>query len=207
MWFVELVGVLIWPALVFYVFRTYQAEIASMFGRLKSASAFGVTISSDDQQQVSEDAAEPDDNLKDLMAIPDTPLVLEFEENIKEMLGQRNQTIESPLETMLLRNFVDVSLRLDFELIYKHIYASQIRLLKVANTRGDLSKEYVAAHFENCKSYATYPNEWGVDDYTAFLIRSVLLREENEALGLTVKGQEFLVWLARTGNPEAPNDL
>jgi len=204
-WFVNLVEALAWPLVALYVVRTYQIEIAALFSRIRSASAFGLIIDSDDQQQAFEDAPEPEDNLKDLMAIPETQLLLEFENEIKTLLNQREQPIDSPLDHMLLRNFADVSIRLDFEHIYNHIFSSQIALLKRANTIGQLTKQDIEKHFEYCKTVATYPKDWDANHYAAFLFRSILMRTDDDVSRITVKGQEFLVWLARTGYTETPN--
>lgn len=91
-----------------------------------------------------------------------------------------------------------------FENCYSCIYGGQIRLLQMLNQRHGRSmpifevNSYWAAHQEQQRPVL---NLWTVDQYLHYLIFNGLIIRTIESIQLTVKGNEFLLWLINYSRP------
>ena len=98
---------------------------------------------------------------------------------------------------MLLRNLTDTFIQLGFERTYRYIFGNQIRLLKSLNTAGQQSRELMEKYFDGVKSQRSELKDGDLDQYLQFLFNETLIRLDGDVYGITIKGQEFLMWITR----------
>lgn len=89
-----------------------------------------------------------------------------------------------------------------FENTYSYIFGGQIQLLQLLNERrftglsnSDAEAEW-AAYKERFKPYL---DEWQPEPFINFLIARELIYKTDSALGISPRGSEFLVWMAKSG--------
>ena len=197
MFFVDLIQALAWPAVAVYAIHVFREPAISLFERIRSARVFGVSIETPAEQQSAEEISDPAESIKEFMAIPETHLIREGEENIRNVLQERGHEVTTNLDKMLLRNLTDTFIQLGFERTYRYIFGNQIRLLKSLNTAGQQSRELMEKYFEGVKSQRADLKDWDLDQYLQFLFNETLIRLDGDVYGITIKGQEFLMWITR----------
>jgi len=195
-----------WPFFAFAGFVVFicvfRSPLRLMLGRISAIGKNGVRMEM--VAQVQDEEAIRKKNIDDLMNIGNPPLLKETEDLILKDLGNRKMDADNATVKVLVRHLAATRLLLDFEQIYNTIFGSQIRLLKRLNevTGSGRAREYVQEYFEMVKIAFDPISNWTIDTYLNFLFSSKLLTVEGENYHITVKGVDFLVWLARTGKQE-----
>lgn len=202
----EIVQSIGWPhitliiAVVFlFMFRN---QIATFIPRINRITKEGVQIDSELNPQKREDADSP--NILDHIEIEKTELLRQVENNIFSDLKSRNLDSESDTTKVLVRNLAVTKIYLDHEQSYNSIVGSQILLLKRLNEVAGSGEDhpYMVGYFDSVVvRYPEVYSGWTVDAYLNFLIRRGLMIKE-EKYHITHKGQDFLIWLARSGRRE-----
>lgn len=130
----------------------------------------------------------------------------EMVENIEKELKSRSLSYDSPTEKVLIKYLADAQLLLQFEQTYNVIFGSQISLLKRINTLGRMTQGELQAFVGGV--FQQFPDQfrgWDLDSYLAYLYNSLLItndKENDNKVGLTVRGVEFLAWMTRSGKEE-----
>jgi hypothetical protein len=141
----------------------------------------------------------------ELMNLGDNQLLIEVETAIKEDLKNRGLEYESNTVSVLIRHLAATRIAYAFEQAYNSIFGSQIHLLKqLHRVAGEgATKKYIDDYFS--KVQQLYPDElntWNTDQYLRYLILIEFITLKNNKYHITVKGTEFLIWLAKYARTE-----
>jgi hypothetical protein len=93
----------------------------------------------------------------------------------------------------------------DFETIYSSIFGGQIKFLNYLNQRlvtGCAVSEAEAYWVAHKLQFAPHMDSWTMDNYLEFLRFRGLIKTDGSAIFLTIKGNEFLVWLLQSGKSQ-----
>lgn len=91
-----------------------------------------------------------------------------------------------------------------FEFCYSCIFGGQIRLLQILNQRPGKTipmhevDSFWAIHQEQTKPVLSL---WTADQYLTYLFQNGLIERIDDALKLTTKGIEFVLWMTLYGRP------
>ena len=136
------------------------------------------------------------------MSIGKLRVISEQEAAIKRDLESKE--LESPENKIevLIHHLAAISVYRHFEYIYRIINGSEINLLKLAN--GFLMPESdVLKYFEDVKKkYHGHYGESTLEEYLRFLLNNDLIMRQKDGYTTSVKGSDFLAWLAMAGYTE-----
>ena len=135
----------------------------------------------------------------------ESPAVIEIEDNIHAELEKR-KLLPAPNARdgafkLLSRALAKVILHSQYDAIYGVIFGSQINLLVHINGQNNIGeaekaiREYYLrkqSEFEKLKDYS-------FDSYINYLTSAVLLKKEGDIYKITVKGRDFLQYIAASG--------
>ena len=139
------------------------------------------------------------------MRAPDSALLKELEGVILRDLGTRQLNTESDTTKVLVRHLAATQIALEFEQVHGLIFGSQIYLLKILNEAASVgvAPAVVDKHFEHVqKLFAPQLGSWTKDDYLRFLFDRLLIRRDAGQYRITVRGNNFLMWMVRLGRSE-----
>jgi hypothetical protein len=138
-----------------------------------------------------------------LDVIGNSQMIQEVENSIIVELEAKNLTHDSDSEKVLIRHLAGTQIVLEFERIHHLIFGSQIRLLKELNVsipNGKPEGEVFNGIDRVIQSNLEILRNWTKEQYLSFLYESTLIvKNENETIHITVKGVEFLSWMVRNG--------
>ncbi len=190
---------LIFGIVFMYMFRSH---IGGFISRIRSAGKDGVKLDETPDAQLEEQKKEI---VQALMDIGSSQLRDEVEIIIFSDLKERNLDTEGDTVKILVRHLAATRMALDFEQIYSLIFGSQIYLLKKLNEVAGQGKSmsFVDGYFKQVKTIEPeFYQKWELSDYVEYLHSRSLVTQDASQVHITVKGQEFLVWLARSGRRE-----
>ena len=176
----------------------FKVQISSVLSRLRAIDRQGVRIDPVQQDAVVE--KDPRLEAEKLIQELDSTLIREVEDNVTKEFTKRSLSGDPALR-VAIRYASAFSIALDFERIYRLIWGSQLSLLSYLNTeRQHHPREALRPFYTLAASQYPEPYEhMSYDQWLAFLLDSVLLREDNGQLCITVKGCEFITHLAKLG--------
>ena len=181
----------------------FFAPIRRFIDRIKSVGKEGVTTA---EALPSTQAAEETKKkaVEELMRMPDTALLKELEGAIVKDLGDRQLDTQSDTTKVLVRHLAATQIALEFEQVHAIIFGSQIYLLKLMNEAAGVGLEetVIDKHFEHVKKLFPAFAAWSKEDYLRFLFNRLLIRKDGSRYGITVRGNDFLIWMARMGRSE-----
>ena len=201
----KLVGSLGWPhaALIFGVFFVllFRKQIQEFILKIKKVGKEGVSTETNPAAQVEEDKEK---SFQEIMELGDSPFILEAEAAFRKKFEAKGLEMEGKTAKALLRFLTVTQIALDFEQAHSVIFGSQIYLLKKLNevTGQGLDQNFLDKHLESIKNLFPKLSEWDIQKYLHFLFSRNLLTNQSGNYHITVKGVEFLVWLAKTGHSE-----
>lgn len=135
---------------------------------------------------------------KETMKLFDNALVVEQEEILKNLMKEINPASVEEKEDILYREVAINQISLTFEKVYYAIYGSQIKTLQFLNETPDqfASGSALKVFYDSAKSdYPEFYQSYGFENWTNFLIETVLVLREGKMYGITVRGHEFLKYL------------
>jgi hypothetical protein len=190
-------GVLLILGLVaLFMFRT---PISGLLNRIRSIDRRGVRI--DPAQQ---DGAlvekDPRTEAENLLRELEGPLIREIEDHVTKEFQTRGLAGDAGLR-VAIRYTSALSIALEFERLYRLIWGSQLSLLSHLNTdRQGHTREALRAFYTLAATQ--YPETYdsiSYDQWLAFLLGSILIREDHGRIQITVRGCEFITHLAKVG--------
>ncbi len=123
-------------------------------------------------------------------------LEVELHKNLEQFEEQDRIDV---LVTELSRARLDVN----FLIIYRLIFGSQIRFLKLMRERGSfISLVDASSFFENLKTSEPVHSERSIEEFVQYLLNHELIVSHDEGFLLTSKGNDFLLFLYRSALPE-----
>ncbi|GGJ21798.1 hypothetical protein GCM10011320_31310 [Neoroseomonas lacus] len=142
--------------------------------------------------------------LKDLPGLDRSQAIGDLERLLHVALEKEGVPQEDRVDR-LIRLLSEARIEADFERIYRVIYGSQIRGLRMLGSEGRISLADARKRFDAVISdYPGFYKEGSFDEWLAFLTRMALVaKTEEDMLALTPLGQDFLVFLARRGYSDA----
>lgn len=179
-------------------FIIFRDQIGSLINRIRHISKAG--IATDSKQKDLGPERDPRAEAEKLLADLDSSLVRETEDFIAQELTNRSIPGDEA-QRVLLRYLAATHIAMSFEMTYRTIFGSQLRLLSYLNTQSlvmssdSLRSFYVKASQVYPTAYEDYPFE----KWLNYLKGSFFVREDNGLLSITIRGREFLAYLIRMG--------
>lgn len=202
----EIWELIVWPATLAVVVALFlilfRKPIGKKIADIRSINKDGVGMGrADPVLQTASNIAEG--NLLDHIEI-DKPQLLDEEEVL--LTKEINKKGLGPEDTkkLLIRNLAIVRIERVHEQTYSSILGSQIRLLRKLN----VSLYGIAADIVEMDYSATnegFPDsvkDWTLDEYLRFLLDSSLILLKDNKYRITVRGQDFIVWLVKNSKIE-----
>lgn len=141
-----------------------------------------------------------------LDVIENTQLITELVDGIKADLQNRSLPFDTPTDEILIKHLAATQIALNFETNYNLIFGSQLTLLKELNVIAPKGKSMEEIEKYISDVFKQFPNsfhDWDAEKYLRFLFNSVfILKIEENKIGITVRGVEFLSWIVRNGKRE-----
>jgi len=202
----EILSIIIWPLVVlafclFFVI-VFRKGIERFIDRVQSVSKDGVSTESMSKYQLQQSKTHV---VEDLMSQGSSVLLKEVEVGIKATLLEKGLDTSNDTVSILIHHLAATRIALEFEQVYSMIFGSQLVLLKRLNElKGSgLDSDGIQKHYEHVKShFADKFQTLSVGQYMNFLTSRVLIRQERDRYHLTVRGEEFLLWMVREARPE-----
>ena len=198
-----------WPqaALLFgLVFiAVFFGPIRRFIERIRSVGKDGVTTNALEALPSAQVAEQKKKAVEDLMRMPDSALLKELEDIILKDLSNRKLDTASDTTKVLARHLAATQIALEFEQVHGVIFGSQIYLLKKLNeaATAGLETAVIDRHVEHIqKLFPEQLGHWTRDDYLQFLFDRVLIRKDGGTYRITVRGNDFLMWIVRMGRSE-----
>lgn len=195
-----------WPlaTLIFalFVVLLFRKPLQSFIERVRHVGKDGVSTNEIPTAQIQDSKKEA---VEDLMRLGDSALLHEIENAILSDLKNRGLDCTSDSVKILSHHLSATKIALEFEQVHSVIFGSQIYLLKKLNEypgKG-LDSDFVEGHFKHVQTL--FPSElgnWTIDNYLNFLFNRILIRKDIDQYRITVRGQEFLLWMIRMGRSE-----
>lgn len=202
------IAALSWPhfAFLFGVIFVllFRAQIGALLSRVTSIDKSGIrTQAMPDAQSDSTKRYEAAQEL--LLAIGDTVVLKEVEARIRADLESRKLDTAGETSRVLVKYLAATMCFLEFEQIHSSIFSSQIDLLRRLNqvqgtgqTLADVEQYFGSVQL----LYAPVLDDWTTERYLSFLFSKNLIASTGDRLHLTHLGNEYLVWMAKSGKSE-----
>ena len=204
----EIIASLGWPHFAFafcliFIF-VFRPQLGALLSRVTSIDKLGIKTQPNPEIQ-REDPKKIEAAQELLLAIGNTVVLQDIEDQIRTDLAARNLEANGETNKVLIKYLAATLVALEFERIQNLIFGSQIYLLKKLNevSGKGLSPAAIGSNFEHVKQlFPEAFNEWSLDEYLAFLFARKLIVVTNDNYHITNLGNEYLVWMARTGHRE-----
>lgn len=203
----ELIKTLIssWPlvALILGVVALFlfRKALTLFLVRADEVGVAGVKVTARTQEQRQINAAPQISKAEELAKPFQSPLLLEVEENIRKNLDVFSKDrIER--EKALIKVLATNQIAVDFERTYRLIFGSQLAVLHALGSSSSVLEdpEMLRPYYEQAKSkYSDFYGSYGFENWLGFLKGSFLITEQQDKVGITVRGKEFLKYLIDQG--------
>jgi hypothetical protein len=200
---VKILEALKWPAVAVIALYLFRAETRNLVSGLRSRNIkfAGAEATAERIEQITPPAA----SLPVHVVTAATPHPFELSDNPffqseVQALTQRVQAIpfSSTDEKLrwMLREGAGLLVRLEYEKIYRDVWASQMELLGAANRLGGITEQQAREHYSTVAQAApaVYAN-YTFDQWIRFLVAFGLLDVANQNWTTTGKGQLFIQYL------------
>ena len=182
----------------------FRAQIGALLGRVTSIDKSGIrTQALPDAQAEGTKRLEAAQEL--LLAIGDTVVLKEVEARIRNDLESRKLETTGETSKVLIKYLAASMCFLEFEQIHSAIFSSQISLLRRLNqVQGSGQAETdVEGYFRSVQILqAPIFDDWTAERYLSFLLSKNLVTNQDGRVHLTHLGNEYLIWLAKSGKSD-----
>jgi len=102
---------------------------------------------------------------------------------------------------VLIRQLATLQCVSFFERTYRIIFGSQLSALDFLNTSGPVPMSIVEAYFYDTAQTLeqTFYSDFPFAQWLSFLLDNFLIAQENDVIGISVGGRDFLVWMVNAG--------
>lgn len=195
-----------WPFTVIILGITFlllfRPQVGNLISRIRSVTKEGIKAEPPPEAQNEEKrklAVEQLMNLGHSVTRDDQEKII-IADLEKQSLDTSGDTVR-----VLVRHLAAMQIAVDFLQIYSSIFGGQISILKQLNqvAGAGLSEEDVSALYIVFKTLAKgILDDWDLQRYLTYLHNNRLITESNSKLHITHKGQDFLLWITKSGLPE-----
>jgi hypothetical protein len=134
-----------------------------------------------------------------LLQALDSPILLDAEKAIRDILTREGITTPEDKEKVLIRHLAAAHLNFVFTRIDFQIYLSQLKILEFLNSNPTAPKQMAKdVYNEAVTVYPEVLKNYPFEKYLGFLTTNNLILEREETLSITLVGREFLTFLVRT---------
>jgi hypothetical protein len=198
--FLKILEVIKWPLVVVAIgvvaIVCFRRCIAAFINRARGVKYPGGEIQAgpppQDPAEIKVGSAE-----KFLQAL-DSPVLLDTEKAIREILAKEGIATAEDKEKVLIRHLAIAQLNFAFSRIDFLIYLGQLKIIEVLNSNP--APKQMARDMYNL-AVTVYPEvlkDYPFEKYLGFLKTNNLILEHEETLSITLFGREFLAFLVRT---------
>ncbi len=198
--FLKILELIKWPvvvvAIVVFAIVYFRRCIAAFINRARGFKYPGGEIQTgpppQDLTEIKVGSAEK------LLQALDSPVLLDAEKAIREMLSKEGIATAEDKEKVLIRHLAIAQLNITFLRIDFQIYLSQLKILEALNSTP--APNQMARDMYNAAT-AHYPEvlkDYPFEKYLGFLKTNNLILEHEETLSITAFGREFLAFLVCT---------
>lgn len=199
--FLKILEVIKWPLVVVVIggvaIVRFRQCIAAFINRARGFKYPGGEIQAgpppQDPTQIKVGSAEK------LLQALDSPVLLDTEKAIREILAKEGIATAEDKEKVLIRHLAIAQLNFTFSRIDFLIYLGQLKILEFLNSNPAAPKQMARNVYDVAVTVCPevlkgYPFE----KYLGFLKTNNLVLEHEETLSITLFGREFLAFLVRT---------
>jgi hypothetical protein len=174
----------------------FRRELGQLISRTKKVGASGLETFDVQTPQTQERKG-----LEEFFRSFDNPLLLEQETAIAQDLKNRKIETLADRERTLIRALAGQNILGHFERVANSIWASQMLLLRFANTQATgVPISDARLFYEDAKSkYGAWYEHYPFEQWSAFLEAHKLMENKNNAFFITMAGREFLKYHVHTG--------
>jgi hypothetical protein len=179
-------------------FLIFRAPVSNLLDRIRSISKAGISVAA--PQKTAPAERDPRLEAEQLIRELDSALIREAEEAIQKDLEARNLSGED--SARVLRRYLAASwIGHAFEYIYRIIWGSQLSLLNYLNEQnlGEPVEAIRPFYTLAASQFPTWYTNYSFEQWLGFLKESVLVRQDDGMIRITVRGREFLAHLIRMG--------
>ncbi|MGD0885231.1 MAG: hypothetical protein ABSA46_10255 [Thermodesulfovibrionales bacterium] len=219
----ELSAVFSWPIMLLIVAYVFRSPLTNLINRITKAQHGSISIDAPlPQAQITSEASKDAHGLGKIaetkesgaasektgaaafLASFDNPLIKEVEENIIADLQARKIVDALDKEKVLIRALAATQLMRLAEHIYASIWGSQVNALRFLNGCPAGAEDSVLRSFYDAAktNYPDWYKEQTFEKWMGFLTMFKLIIVEGPHVTITVRGRQFLRYLADAGKPE-----
>ncbi len=198
---IQILNVLKWPLVVIIVsivaIIRFTPNIGKLIDRIKKISKEGIETEKLNQQ------SHPQKKIpaKELLKLFNNKLIQEAEEWLKSEFEKIEHTAEEK-EELLIKWYASEVIAHRFDQIYNYIFGSQISALHHLNTHVGkmVNVNEVKVYYEKAKiEYPLIYSKYLFENWLGYLENMLLILREDNNIGITIRGQEFLKYLISMG--------
>ena len=190
-----------WPLVVVIlgnvVIRRLTPQLGRLIDRVRKITPEGIETEKINQQTYEQKKK----SAKELLKLFDNRLIREAEEKIKAEFETIKHTQEEK-EELLMKWCASERIAHLFDQIYNLIFGSQILALYYLNSRVGTSVNItqVKPYYDKAKiQYPLFYKKYPFEKWLRYLENTVLIIRNNDNIGITIGGQEFLKYLIDLG--------
>lgn len=175
----------------------FRAPLLLFLHRADEVGVAGIKISAKAQGQHQLDAPLQISKVEELSKAMQSSMLTEVEEGLKKNLDVLTKNPEER-EKMLLKLLSVNQISVAFERVYHSIFGSQLAALQflVSSSSGLEDTGSLAPFYEQAKSKnPEFYDSYSFENWLSFLQSNLLIVYQNQKIGITVRGKEFLKYL------------
>jgi len=198
--------IILWLVIAIAFMLIFRKSINQCINRIKSIGGKqGVDM--EPQQSEKSPNVNSDEEAERLLNAFNSEMLIEQEEIIKNELKEKNINAEQA-NKVLIRHLAATQIAFTFENIHKQIWGSQIRVLEELNTQSNgLSRTRIKIYYDKTVEATPFIGTiYSFEQWINFIKNWALILEENNAVKITIRGREFLLYMTRYGlSKDLPN--
>ncbi|MFH0883651.1 MAG: hypothetical protein V2A56_11740 [bacterium] len=194
-----------WPFVVLVLSISFmilfKKQIERLITRVKSFTKNGFEMQGLEKEQVDNTKQ----SLKYLERSLKSQLLRETEDNIRKEMTEAGYKNLDDCHDLLIQRLAVAQMAYVFEVAYNSIFGSQIRVLKMLNENriDGMTKEQLTNYYEIVKNASNgFLDDYNLDNYLGYLFMYGFLGTKDSRYFITVRGAEFLSWMAALGKSE-----
>ncbi|HZK97536.1 MAG TPA: hypothetical protein VFC67_25265 [Prolixibacteraceae bacterium] len=195
----ELISSIKWPLLVLIAFLLLLKPIKNLINRITKVGYGDKTLEATQQAVVTKVEEQAKSKIDRIVGIFRPETIETFRNFVEDESEITNLKTESEKIDRLMNYSCIIYIMKNFDTIYNSIFGSQIRILEKLNTLTPSTRESLKKFYEIAKkSNSPFFDNYSYEKYLEFLFDFTLIREDSDAISLTILGIDFLKYLTES---------
>lgn len=197
--------IFVWPIVVLIlgiiIIIVFKKPISDLINRTEKVSKDGLQTRSTQEQKVDVSISKVDETINKY----DNQLLVETENIIKNNLDYLKPKDSNEREKYLLRGLAQYTILHSFEKTYFTIWGSQLSALQFLNNNryNNVSISDMRSFYDSAiKVFPDFYNKITFENWINYLVVSVLVKQNGNDIGITLRGKEFLKFIVEQGYPQ-----